>query len=211
MSHSWGCICAALVVLATAMPVSVQAEEGDNKLGIGLRVGGYGFREIDGDSSTQWTDCRMDGIGVFNTISFTPSWFVETSIDYYQAIGSVVEEEGMDRLSLHALATGGFRAFPSSIFSPTVQVGIGGEFTRVTWAGYEETLASFFPMGFVGAGGELSIGDHAVLGANIRMFMMAGLAPQEEHEHSDGVHLHTPSHAEPQAAGQLQFWFRYDL
>ena len=208
--------CAAFAValaLITLAPQLGSAQESSSDIGIGIRVGGYGFREIANDESTRWTDCRMDGLGLFNTYELGGGFFTEAGLDYYQAIGRVVDEEGMDRISVSAIGAIGFRMFPWFVISPYVQLGGGVEYSKVTWTGFETENNGFHPVGFLGIGSDVNIGDHVRLGMNIRALMMAGFPPPEHgpaHQHG-GVHFHSPSDAEAAAAGQVQFFFRYQI
>jgi hypothetical protein len=179
-------------------------------VGVGLRIGGYGYREIENDGSTRWLDCRMDGVGAFATLTFKEVLFGELSLDYYQATGGTVSDERMDRLSIHTLAAIGLRAFPSSWIHPIVQVGVGAEFTEVEWIDQEVASTGVYPMGFVGGGAEVEVGDHARLGLNLRLFMMAGFAPRPAEDLS-GADALEASGADPEAAAQVQLWARYEL
>lgn len=195
----------------SAQETSLQEAEEPLGVGVGFRIGGYGFREIANDDATNWTDCRMDGVGVFATWQHGDYFFSEFGLDYYQAVGRVVSEEGMDRISVHMIGAFGLRAFPAFFISPFIQVGLGAEYTDVSWSGFDREEGGLFPMGFLGTGAEVSVGDHARFGANLRVYMMAAFAPLEGHVHGTDVHLHAPVEAEGEAAGQVQLWFRYDI
>lgn len=207
-----------LALVTTVAATGAGAEEGAGDagtvMGVGVRIGGYGFRDIEYDSAADWRDCRMDGAGVFHVANLTPHWFTEASVDLYVANGRVVAEEGMDRLSLHALGAMGFRAFPEAVVSAVFQLGGGLEYTEVDWDTRGESAQGVYPLGFVGAGGEVNAGDHVLLGMNLRLFVMAGFEPEEEvlAVYEDGtVELGTSTEAGAEAAGQLQFFLRYDL
>lgn len=185
----------------------------------GVRIGGYGFREPEG-GSTSWTDCRMDGAGLFSTVDITRNIFAELAMDFYQANAEVVDA-GMDRMSLHTQVAAGVRMLPDFYVSPYIQLGGGAEWTRVTLnaQGAEDTL--WLPTAFIGVGGELNLLDELKFGANIRMFTMAlpdhhgpdaattarGLStrPQALGEHGGGIDMRF------EAAGQAQFFIRYLL
>ncbi len=133
--------------------------------GFGARVGGYGFARSDG--SGKWDECRMNGFGVFGTLDANKYLFGELSVDFYNAAPEVRAGEGMDRVSTHVLSAVGLRMFPDFVLTPYVQLGAGGEWTRIDLgASRTERL---FPMGFVGIGAELNATRELKLGANFRM------------------------------------------
>lgn len=204
---------------ASAEEVSAEATPAALRLGFGARVGGYGFREVT-DGATDWTDCRMDGMGVFTTIGLGDHLFSEVSLDYYQAHGSTVGH-GMDRESGHLLASIGARMFPDFLLSPYVQVGGGGEWTRIELTANGAEREDLLPTGFLGVGGELNLTEHLKVGATVRMFLMAH--PLHEHAGADSASAgHAQTHhaltsddeavpLEYGAAGQAQFFLRYAL
>ena len=177
------------------VPPSSPRDDGDQRArsnrddarlvpGFGFRVGGYGFREIDGDS-TAWSDCRMDGMGLFGTLDLNRNLFAELSADFYNARHSTVNDERMDRFSAHSLAAIGFRMFPEFVLTPYIQAGGGAEWTRIELHDTGAEKTAVYPMGFLGFGAEVTIIEHLSLGANVRML----LAAHPEHQH-DGSHAH---------------------
>lgn len=166
----------------------------------GGRVGGYGFRAVTPDGQTTWDDCRMDGSGVFAQRSLTRHAFVEGGLDLYNARGTEVMTEGMDRLSAHATVAGGLRMFPGRLVSPYVQVGVGAEYTDVEMGQHEETRV--LPSGFFGIGADVRLGRHLRAGMNVRFHMMGHF----DH-HADGEEM--PVDAAP--ATQGQFFLAYEM
>ena len=172
--------------------------------GFGARVGGYGFRSAEGN--TMWDDCRMNGVGVFGTLDFTPHFYGQVGFDLYHALPSVKTDEGMDRVSTHGLVGAGARMFPRAVATPFVEAGGGMEWTRVTLASGTEDK-SVYPMGYLGFGGELNLTRRFKLGLGIRM--LTTVHPRHEHassanaepanEHSHGLASKTQALA---AAGQ---------
>ncbi len=195
--------------------VAEAAPDDDSSLGFGARVGGYGFRHVE-QSRTEWTDCRMDGLGLFTTMAFGKHLFAEGGLDYYQAHADVVEE-GMDRQSLHGTLALGLRMFPDFFLTPHVQLGGGMEWTDVQMNDTGAESSEVLPTGFLGVGGELNITDSLKVGGNLRMYVMA------HPEHGEGGHSHESTTRqglratdvgvpmEYGAAGQLQFFLRYAL
>lgn len=96
--------------------------------GFGARVGGYGFRNPDGDGA--WDTCRMNGFGVFGTLDVNRHLFGELSLDLYSATPETVDQ-GLDRTSTHVLTGVGLRMLPYFVLSPYVMLGGGAEYTRV--------------------------------------------------------------------------------
>jgi hypothetical protein len=192
-------VTASLLVL---LPALAWAEPAISTFG--GRVGGYGFRD-----AGRWDDCRMDGVGLFADRSFGQHAFVEVGLDMYHATGDTVMLEGMDRLSTQVSVAGGLRMFPSSIVSPYIQVGVGAEVTHVHMAEAGHAGDHVLPLGFVGVGGDLKIGQHLQLGANVRFHMMAHF----DHEHAV-VGAEEEDHEmdiSTGAAAQVQFFAKYRL
>lgn len=53
---------------------------------LGVRIGGYGFRrEGDPRPGEGWTECRMNGLGVFGTRTLPGPFFVEAGLDMYSS------------------------------------------------------------------------------------------------------------------------------
>src|SRR6187402_3416747 len=64
---------------------------------LGVRIGGYGFkREGDDRPGEGWTECRMNGIGVFASRSLVGPLFVEAGLDMYASIDIPPESAAMD-------------------------------------------------------------------------------------------------------------------
>ncbi|MBH22904.1 MAG: hypothetical protein CMH57_00325 [Myxococcales bacterium] len=225
----WGASLA--MVAAWSLPAAAQdaelTAEADRawRPGFGARVGGYGFRQATAEGETSWEDCRMDGVGVFATVDVTRLVFSEVSLDMYHATADVVND-GMDRLSMHALGSMGVRMFPDFYVTPYVQLGGGAEWTRVDMVADGATVDGWYPVGFMGIGGEINVTDHLKLGANIRAFIMKH--PDHGHGGDGEVHAqgleHTLHGLEAtsgastsgvpmsfETAGQAQFFLRYAL
>lgn len=181
---------------------------------IGVRVGGYGFREqaaadaMDSGSTTGWNACRMNGIGVFADYPVSRVFFVGAGLDTYfsesfptgEASGSY--DTPIDRVSGILSVAAGARMFPDALISPYVQLGVGGELTRVRLPalGLEDTAA--LPMAFFGAGATLRLGDHARLGAHLRVNAMG---------YYDDAQFQRELSPEAELATQAQFFAAYEL
>lgn len=181
---------------------SEDAPEAKLRPGFGARVGGYGFRAEDG----KWTDCRMNGVGIFGTLDLNKHFFLELGLDSYSIVNK--EEEHMDRISMLTSVAAGLRMFPDFVITPYIQAGTGAEWTRVTIDGGKTT--GVYPIGFLGIGGEVNFTDHFKAGAVLRMLMMAH-PNHDEHEH-EIVYQHPPeTKMEYEPSSQGQFYLRYVL
>ena len=190
---------------ASGQQALASSEDDGLRLGFGGRVGGYGFRDISA-GETSWTECRMDGVGVFTSVDMTSHFFGEVSLDYYQAHASAVEH-GMDRESGHLLAAVGARMFPDLLLTPHVQLGGGAEWTKVELR-EGPSREAWLPAGFIGFGGELNLTAHLKAGANVRMFLLAH-PTHADHDHDPSADDTVP--LDYTAAGQAQFFLRYAL
>ncbi len=150
---------------------------------MGIRVGGYGFREPIGangeePSGTGWQACRMNGIGVFATKAIDKSFFIEGGLDTYFTDSFPIPESKriydtpLDRSSALLTIAAGARFYTESLLSPFLQIGVGAELTHVSLPalGLEET--ALLPMGFFGAGVTIRVGDQAKVGAVFRVNAM---------------------------------------
>src|SRR5688572_12650926 len=70
---------AALLVVASSATAYADAQSYE----LGARVGGYGFRR---DGHEEWTECRMNGFGVFGGRQLRGPLFVEAGIDMYSSL-----------------------------------------------------------------------------------------------------------------------------
>jgi hypothetical protein len=179
-----------------------EAPRDEMRFGFGARIGGYGFRGEDG----KWTDCRMNGVGLFGTLDVTKHFFLELGVDSYQSVKD--DAEHMDRVSMLTSTAVGLRMFPDFIITPYIQVGTGVEWTRVDVMG--QRTSGVYPMGFLGVGSELNILRNLKAGAVLRFLGMAH-PNHEEHDH-DIVYQHpTETKMEYQPSTQGQFYVRYVL
>ena len=186
--------------------------------GFGVRVGGYGFRHSDGEKDI-WDDCKMQGIGVFGTLDYNEHLFGEVGIDNYTAAPSV-RKRGMDRVSTHALFSVGLRMFPDFFISPNVQLGGGGEWTRIEVPAQDIVMRELYPVGFLGFGAEINATDNLKLGASFRMLLSMHPEHYEAGEGDVQWDAETASlsgeeqtrfSVDPDVAAQAQFFLRYAL
>ena len=181
---------------------------------LGVRVGGYGFREtaeaqpMAEESTTGWEACRMNGLGVYAHRDYSRHIFFEGAFDTYfteefptgQSQGTY--DTPIDRVSGILSVAAGARFFPDAIISPYVQLGIGAELTRVRLPelGMEDT--ALLPMGFFGVGASLNLGERIRVGAAMRVNAMG---------YYDDDQFQTEMKAETELATQGQFFAQFAL
>lgn len=187
---------------------------------LGLRVGGYGFRrEGDNNRQTAWTECRMDGVGVFGSRSLTGPLFVETALDLYSstdfnAKGSendlpIARTSGILSMAIGARTTvmSRVRAF--------VQLGAGVELTKVSVPYGEQTVRDslVMPEGFFGAGFDIRVFKRTYLGAQFRAHVMGNFEYDPARLDTTWTMPTADEVFDPSAdaAAQGQFYFRHEL
>ncbi|MBX3128059.1 MAG: hypothetical protein KF718_15150 [Polyangiaceae bacterium] len=184
--------------------------------GFGARVGGYGFRNPDGE--TMWDACRMNGLGVFGTLDVNKHLYTELSVDFYSATPATIES-GLDRTSTHTLVGVGLRMLPDFVLTPHVVLGAGAEFTRVELP--RDVIEALYPMGYAGFGAELNVTRELKFGATVRMLattrpeFVAGSGSTSlygsDAEAALGGDAGVSSRMQFDVASQAQFFVRYAL
>lgn len=146
---------------------------------VGLRVGGYGFkREGDERPGAGWTECRMNGLGVFASRVVRGPVFVEAGLDMYASADFPLEPNAMDlpidRASGLLSVAGGVRTQIAPWLRGYLQLGAGVELTRVSVPYGEDTIRATktMPEGFFGVGLDLRVARRTYLGASFRTLMM---------------------------------------
>ncbi len=198
------------LVLVCVTPATALAEPA---IDVGARIGGYGFRESAdaqamSDSLTGWQACRMNGIGVFASRALSRHFFLEGGFDTYFADSfptggtSGGYQTPIDRVSALMTMAIGARLFPESVVSPYLQVGVGGELTRVRLPelGLEDTAV--LPFGFFGIGGVVRLSPQLQLGMVLRVNAMG---------YYDDDQFQTELDAQAELATQAQFFASYRL
>ncbi len=224
------------VLLPTLLPALVAAEPAaavtaasadaaPGALAVGFRVGGYGFRrEGDPRPGAGWTECRMNGVGVFVQRDLRGPLFVEGGLDAYftQALimASPATDLPVDRLSgllggaigVRTQLTAGLRAY--------VQLGAGVELTRVSVPyGTDGTTIradKALPEGFFGIGGDLRVGRGTYVGATMRMLVMGNFNYDSGRLQMGNAWVQPPTAdqvfaASPDMALQGQFYVRRSM
>lgn len=169
------------------------------RIGMGGRVGGYGFRQVNEEGNLDFENCRMNGMGIFLTSEFGEHAYSELAVDFYHTIAEP-QRNGVDRLSVHTTLALGLKFLPHRFISPLVEVGGGVELTSAEVYGVRQDAIA--PIGFLGIGGELNFGD---LKAGMAIRTNAMQVPEYGWNESESLQWRT------EVAGQAIFWMRYVL
>lgn len=221
-----------LTAIAACLAVHVPAAHADDPepeaapavsaYAFGARVGGLGFRRDEGDRRNAWDECRMNGIGVFGERALGGPAFVEAGLDLYFSesfpLPDTEADLPIDRMSGLVTAAIGLRAEGPWRISGYAQLGVGVELTQVSVPYGEDRITDqmALPAGFLGAGGDIKIGDRTYLGANFRAHVMGNFAYDPEDLEMQPGWTSPPAAGEvfdpsPDVAAQGQFYVRRDL
>jgi hypothetical protein len=201
---------AALLVVASSSPALAEDYE------LGARVGGYGFRR---DGSAEWTECRMNGFGVFGGRALAGPLFVEAGLDLYNSIGQTEATDlPIDRTSGLVSTAIGARTQIASWLRGYVQLGGGLELTRVSVPYGDDRIRDnkAMPEAFFGIGFDIKLAKHTHLGSSFRTLVMgnfdydpAGLEMRDSWSWQPDADL--VFDASPDVATQVQFYLRREL
>ena len=208
---------------AAAEPLAIRAAPAAATFDVGVRVGGYGFhREGDNRPGEGWTECRMNGLGVFGSRVLRGPLFLEAGLDAYASADGPLAPEPtdlpVDRMSGLISVALGARTQVTSWLRGYVQVGAGVELTRVS-VPYGDTRIrdnQALPEGFVGAGLDLRIARGTYVGASLRMLVMGNFDYDRARLDMDQGWVAAPAAADvfapsPDLAAQGQFYVRREL
>ncbi len=205
------------LLLATAAPAAAETFD------LGVRVGGYGFkREGDDRPGEGWSECRMNGLGIFGGRVLTGPLFVEAGLDFYASadgpIGGDAMDLPVDRMSGLVSTAIGVRTNVTSWLRGYVQLGAGVELTRVSVPYGDDRIRdnTALPLGFVGAGVDLKVARATYVGASFRTHVMGNFDYDKERLDANAGWVAAPSSQEvfdpsPDLAAQGQFYIRRDL
>lgn len=211
---------APLILLALTATAAAEPSTYD----IGFRVGGYGFKREGDTSNHSWTECRMNGVGMFATRKLPMHFFVEGGLDVYTSqnfpIATGSESDlPIDRMSgLFSVATG-VRSDLTSWLRGYLQVGGGVEVARVSVPyGDDETIrdTKAMPEGFFGVGLDIKLATGTYIGASFRTLVMGNFDYDKSNLEMTNNAWVTPTAAtvfdpSPDLAAQGQFYVRHDL
>jgi hypothetical protein len=182
----------------------------------GARVGGYGFRRA--ETSSEWDQCRMNGIGLFGERRLGRHLFVETGVDLYFSQEPPEGDLPIDRFSGIVTAAAGMRAKATSWLAGYAQLGVGVELTRVSvpYEDHQITDQRAMPTGFLGLGGDIKLGAKTYVGMNLRFNVMGNFDYDPAKLEMESGWTSPPSAAEvfdpsTSVSAQGQFFLRRDL
>ncbi|MGE0870519.1 MAG: hypothetical protein AB7P03_18285 [Kofleriaceae bacterium] len=202
---------------ASAEPTSLRASTPEPTYDIGFRIGGYGFRRE--GASADWTECRMNGVGLFATRALPGPLFMEAGLDAYTSAGEAqVGDLPIDRMSGLVSVAIGARTNVTSWLRGYLQLGGGLELSRVSVPyGEHETIRDdkVMPEAFFGVGLDFKIARGTYLGATMRTHVMGNFEYQpgdvEMNKWVGSPAAATVFDPSPVFAAQGQFYVRRDL
>jgi hypothetical protein len=215
---------AALSLVALALTPTLAAADSDgperspakaSPFEIGARVGGYGFRR-ENDPSHAWTECRMNGFGMFGGKQLRGPLFVEAGLDLYSSVDAQQGDLPIDRTSGLISTAIGARTHLTSWLRGYAQLGGGLELTRVSMPVQQTRIRDdkAMPEGFFGIGLDIRVGAQTTIGSSFRTLVMGNFDyDPAKLDMSWGV---PPSKSElfaasPDVATQVQFYLRREL
>jgi hypothetical protein len=188
---------------------------------LGVRVGGYGFRREGDTSASSWTECRMNGLGVFGNHRLRGPFFVEGGLDVYTSQNFPTpanpNDLPIDRSSGLLSAALGARTPFTSWLGGYVQLGAGLELTHVSvpWGDDKIRDNKLMPEGFFGFGADIKLGKATYIGAQLRTLLMGNFDyDPAQLEMQKWTFKPSPDQvfdASPSLAAQGQFYLRHDL
>ncbi|HEY1546827.1 MAG TPA: hypothetical protein VGG28_03370 [Kofleriaceae bacterium] len=210
-------------LLAVVLLLGSATASADELYSIGARVGGYGFRRAEDPGLTEgalgdsWSECRMNGLGLFVDRALAGPWFVEGGLDTYFSIGQGEPTDlPLDRESLLLSAAIGARTHFTSWLAGYVQLGAGVELAKLSVPYGDDAIRAdkVFPEGFAGVGFDIKVARGTFIGASLRTLVMANFNYEMPMQTNQWVAAPSPDAvfaATPSLAAQGQFYLRRDL
>lgn len=215
-----GLLLASSTALAQPSETPVVTASAGPTYELGVRIGGYGFRrEGDPRPGEGWTECRMNGLGVFGTRTLPGPLFVEAGLDMYSSADVTdAMDLPIDRTSGLVSAAIGARTQIASWLRGYVQLGAGIELTKVSVPYGDERIrdTQALPEGFFGVGVDLKIMKGTYIGTSFRTLVMGSFDYDKSRLDPNGGWVAAPTSDEVFApstgvAAQAQFYVRRDL
>jgi hypothetical protein len=209
---------------AAAEPMVTATTTATTGIDIGARIGGYGFRrEGDKRPGEGWTECRMNGLGLFASKAMRGPLFVEAGLDLYSSsdfpTGAPAGDLPVDRASGLLSSAIGVRSNFTSWLRGYAQLGAGLELTKVS-VPYGESQkirdTKVMPAGFFGVGVDVRIGKQTYIGSTFRTLVMGNFDYDAMTLETREAWQGPPTASEifdasPDLAAQAQFYLRRDL
>ncbi|MEP6860535.1 MAG: hypothetical protein ABJE66_07945 [Deltaproteobacteria bacterium] len=206
---------------ASAEPLGVTADAPDPAWSVGARIGGYGFRREGNTAFTgEWTECRMNGVGVFVNRAVHGPIFLEGGLDtYFSSTDREPQDLQIDRSSALVSAAAGVRLDFTSWLTGWVQLGVGAELTKLSVPYGDDAIRAdkVMPEGFFGVGGDIKVMRAVHVGASMRTLVMGNFNYDPQRlDMTNQMWTSTPTAdqvfaATPSLAAQGQFYMRYDM
>ena len=209
-----------LLVLGVLLVPAIASA--DPTYDLGVRVGGYGFKREGDMSAGSWTECRMNGVGIFGSRALRGPFFLEAGLDIYTSqdfpIAPTASDLPISRMSGLLSTAAGVRTNFTSWLRGYAQIGGGVELTRVSVPYGDTTIRDnqALPEGFFGIGADLRVGAATYVGASFRTLVMGNFNYDPARLQMTSPWIAAPtSHdvfaASPDLAAQGQFYLRRDL
>jgi hypothetical protein len=208
------------VAAAEPSPSPEAAAAPESPYAMGLRIGGYGFRHETDAATTDWNECRMNGLGLFAQRGLRGPLFLEAGLDTYFSIGQGAPTDlPLDRQSALVSVAAGVRTNITPWLRGYIQLGAGVELTRLAVPYGDGTTIrddKVMPDGFFGAGGEIRIMRGTYIGATLRTHVMGNFNYDPTRLQMSNQWVAAPQSsdvfkASPAFAEQGQFYVRKDL
>ena len=209
-------------IVITVLLVATAAAA-DPTYDLGVRVGGYGFKREGDTSAGSWTECRMNGVGIFGSRALRGPFFIEGGLDVYTSQNfptpAVASDLPISRMSGLVSTAVGVRASFTSWLRGYAQLGGGVELTRVAVPYGDGTTIrdeQALPEGFFGVGADLKVGTGTYVGASFRTLVMGNFNYDPARLQMANQWVAPPPArdvfaASPDLANQAQFDLRHDL
>jgi len=206
---------AALTLLTLVGTTSLAAA--DTPFELGARVGGYGFRRETAPDHA-WTECRMNGFGMFGGKQLRGPLFVEAGLDLYSSVEGEPGDLPIDRTSGLLSTAIGARTHLTKRLRGYAQLGGGLELSRVSVPYGDSRIRDdkAMPEGFFGIGLDIRVGEQTTLGSSFRTLLMGNFDYDPARLDMSQGWVAAPSAGEvfdatPDVATQVQFYLRREL
>ena len=186
---------------------------------VGVRIGGYGFHREGGSGTNEWSECRMNGMGVFASHGLRGPLFLEAGLDAYSSTNQAMPTDlPIDRQSALLSVAAGVQTRFVPWLRGYAQLGVGAELARVAVPYGDGTIRDnkLMPDGFFGIGADIRIGGATYIGAAFRTLVMGNFQYDPARLQMTNQWVAAPSPhdvfaASPDFASQAQFYLRHEL
>src|SRR5207249_303013 len=127
------------------------------------------------ENSSDWNECRMNGVGLFAQRDVRGPLFLEAGLDTYFSTGQgAATDMPIDRQSALLSVAAGVHTHVTAWLRGYAQVGTGVELARVAVPYGDSTIRDdkVMPTGFVGFGADIRLARGTYVGAAMRTLVM---------------------------------------